>query len=66
MANRVAMKVMSKMINVSEYMINFKVGVFIKFFVYHLFFFYFGFFGLLPMIIIDSFALSIIPIVITF
>lgn len=49
----------TKIVNVSEYMIQFKVLVFLKFWIYHLLFFYVGFLSLLVITIVDSFSLVI-------
>ena len=52
------LKFLARIVNVSEFMISFKKIVFIKFFIYHLLFFYFGFLSLAVIVPIDNLALA--------
>lgn len=51
--------VLSKVIDASEFVVKFNLKVFVKVWIYHLLFFYFGFVALAFIIPIDSLALAI-------
>jgi hypothetical protein len=51
-------KILSRIVNISEFMISFKPRVFFKFFIYHILFFYIGFFSLLIIVPIDNLTLA--------
>lgn len=51
-------KIEQKLVTVSEYLVSFKIGRFIKFWIYHLLFYYTGFFSIIPITLIDSFSLA--------
>jgi hypothetical protein len=49
---------LTRIVNVSEFMVSFKPLIFLKFLIYHLLFFYFGFLSLLIIVPIDNFVLA--------
>ena len=51
-------KIISRIIDVSEFRVEFRIGPFLKFWLYHLLFFYFGFFSLLVIVPVDTIALA--------
>ena len=57
LATVISKNIVSKIVNISEFVVCFKVKTFIKFFIYQLIFFYFGIFSLPFMLIVDNIAL---------
>jgi hypothetical protein len=46
-----------KLVNISEYIVSFNVKNFLKFWIYHLLFFYIGLFTDILIVLVDSFSL---------
>jgi hypothetical protein len=57
-ASAIGTALMKKLVNISEYIVTFHVGPFIKMFLYHLIFYYFGPLVLVVISIFDSTSLS--------
>lgn len=57
MAKKIASNIVSKVVNISEFEVNFKIKVFLKFFFYQILFYVFGLMGVPIMLMFENMAM---------